>query len=984
MSNAMTKRNTMFRILAFIMAMWIFGASPLRADLMYSIEPVDSLTRLPVSDVEILVFVPGDSVVVAEGKKVTLRIDGRIPRQVGMIGLPNKDADYNIYLDAPGYQPRYIPLHVDEDHNISSLHELGEIGLLRTARQLDEVTVTATKIKMYYKGDTIVYNADAFLLPEGSMLDDLIRKLPGITINRHGEIFSNGRKIESLQLEGRKLFDGSPRTLLENLGAYTVSKVKVYEQTDSKDDFLGYSDKDRTPLVMDVILKKEYAIGKWVNVDAGYGTHNRYLGRGFMLGFTNTLALSAFVNANNLSADSDPGHGDYWTTNNVGTSESSYLSGGLSYQYESNGRKRAINGNLSVNSSKVTERSGSEKINFLPTGDTYETRFARQHPHSFEVSTDHSLKLQSATKWFEIKPRFNFSHHNSNGDNVAAAFDDDPGKISATEIEAIFSGSEEKLRECLINRELRRSKYNTSNIGGNLSSTLVFKLPAFHKNSHNLTFSLGGNYRNVKRNTYNQFTIDYGACELASIGEYAYTRGHPQYNASISGTAKYEINFRRKHTVWFSYSLGHDRERTTTDRYLLSDLQEATLESLKFGQEPAADLLADVLDPVNSNHSTYHSNSHVLTLSSRFVWGNGDLDDDGAFGNIFLFVNPSLRILHRNLDFHKADYDTTAIRSFVLPQISTRLNYSASRYNRKYTYFASLGWNSNPRLFSMSNLIDVYNTSDPLNIFRGNPDLRTSYIHRASVQLQFSKTKGNYQSHTLNFSYSFTDNDIVSGMIYDPLTGVRIRSMYNVGGKRGCDLEYTGNGVIKKWSEGSVHSVDYSAGLSAYDHRNVNVVGVDNLRPVKTFVLTRSVTPNARLSFMFGNNHDVSLSFTGNFTRYSGENITAFTSANNSYGISATFQLPANFRLSSVLTLYCHRGYSDPTLNTDEYIWNASASWHWKKAHLTFVLDGYDLLHQLKSVSQYVNSFGRTESWSNTLPRYAMLRVRYHLDLSPR
>lgn len=143
-------------------------------------------------------------------------------RHVKTLNLPHKDADYNIYIDAPGYVARFIPLRTKKAFEEYALHDLEEIGILRTPKRLDEVTVTATKIKMYYKGDTIVYNADAFLLPEGSMLDDLIRKLPGITINRSGEIFSNGRKIESLQLEGRRLFDGSPRTLLENLGAYTV------------------------------------------------------------------------------------------------------------------------------------------------------------------------------------------------------------------------------------------------------------------------------------------------------------------------------------------------------------------------------------------------------------------------------------------------------------------------------------------------------------------------------------------------------------------------------------------------------------------------------------------------------------------------------------------------------------------------------------------------------------------------------------------
>lgn len=932
---------------------------------------------------EVLAFVPGDSVVVAEGQTVSMSVDG-VERQVKTLNLPHKDAEYNIYIDASGYEARFIPLRTKKAFEEYALHDLGEIGLLRTPKRLNEVTVTATKIKMYYKGDTIVYNADAFLLPEGSMLDDLIRKLPGISINRSGEIFSNGRKIESLQLEGRRLFDGSPRTLLENLGAYTVSKVKVYEQADRQEEFLGYSDKDSKPLVMDVNLKKEYSIGKWVNIDAGYGTHDRYLGRGFMLGFSKTFAVSAFVNANNLSAESNPGRYEFWGTDKVGASESSYLSGGISYQYNGAGGKRQIKGSLAVNSSDVTSRSGSESINFLSTGDTYESRFNRSNSRSFSVKTDHAVTLQSSRTWLEIKPQFSFSRHRSDGSNVAAAFDEDPGSISVEEIEALFSGSEDKLREILINRELRRNKNNGRNIGGNLNGLLVVKLPDAEKFLHNLTFSLGGSYSNSRSNNFNQYSIEYGASDIPSLSEYAYTRHRPNYNGNINGSAKYEMNFSGRHTVSLNYTYGHDLARNTTNRYMLSDLKEATLESLKFGQEPAGDLLSDVLDPVNSNSSHYRSNSHTFAANSRFVWGTRNLDNESSFGTILLFVNPSLRILDRSYDFHKVDYDTTAVRKFVLPQINARLNYAADHCGNKYTYFASLGWDTNPGLFSMDNLINVYNTSDPLNIFRGNPDLRTSYTHRASLELQFTKTKGIWQSHKLNFSYSFTDNAIVRGVIYDPETGVRTRSMYNVNSNRGINLSYSGNGGIKKWANGPVHSLDYGAGLSAYDNRSVNLIGSDDIMPTQSYIFSRGISPNAKLSLVFGADHNVNLSCNGNFTRYSGENIAAFNSANISYRLDATFRLPADFRLSSNLTLYCRRGYSDPTLNTNEYIWNASASWHWKKTRLTFAIDGYDLLHQIKAVSQYVDAFGRTESWSNTLPRYAMLRIRYHLDLSPK
>lgn len=94
--------------------------------------------------------------------------------------------------------------------------------------------------------------------------------------------------------------------------------------------------------------------------------------------------------------------------------------------------------------------------------------------------------------------------------------------------------------------------------------------------------------------------------------------------------------------------------------------------------------------------------------------------------------------------------------------------------------------------------------------------------------------------------------------------------------------------------------------------------------------------------------------------------------------------LPENFSIVSTLNYYRRFGYSDERLNAGEYIWNVSGSWHWARPKLTFIIDAYDLLQQIKSVNYYVNALDRTESWSNTIPRYLMVRVRYHLDLSPK
>lgn len=134
--------------------------------------------------------------------------------------------------------------------------------------------MTATKLKMYYKGDTLIYDASAFKMPEGSMLDDLIRQMPGVTMNDEGEIFVNGRKVDELLLGSRSFFGGNSKVLLENLPYYTVKHLKVYEKENELSRGAGYDVMPKS-YVMDVNLKEEYRTGYIGNVEAAGGTHER-------------------------------------------------------------------------------------------------------------------------------------------------------------------------------------------------------------------------------------------------------------------------------------------------------------------------------------------------------------------------------------------------------------------------------------------------------------------------------------------------------------------------------------------------------------------------------------------------------------------------------------------------------------------------------------------------------------------------------------
>ncbi|MDE5734797.1 MAG: hypothetical protein K2H83_06610, partial [Duncaniella sp.] len=197
-------------------------------------------------------------------------------------GFPveRKDSTYVFDIVCDGYETATITYTVS---NVSKREEFRNIPITLMKRapiKLGEVTVKASKIKFYNKGDTLVYNADAFQLAEGSMLDGLISQLPGVELNDDGQIKVNGEFVESLLLNGKQFLDGNNQLMLENIAAYTVKNVEVYRGQTDKEKWENDSTKEKH-LTMDVKLKREYMIGWIVNAQGGIGTKDRYTGRLF-------------------------------------------------------------------------------------------------------------------------------------------------------------------------------------------------------------------------------------------------------------------------------------------------------------------------------------------------------------------------------------------------------------------------------------------------------------------------------------------------------------------------------------------------------------------------------------------------------------------------------------------------------------------------------------------------------------------------------
>ena len=288
------------------------------------------------------------------------------------LGVPTA-GNYTLIISKVKFMTLQHPIVVPEKKNGKrvTLFEVGDLPLERGIN-LKEATVRATKIMMLVKGDTIVYNADAFQLAEGSLLDKLIEQLPGVSLHGGGQIMVNGEFVSSLLIDGKDFFNGDATVALRNLPAYAVNKVKVYRK-EAEDSYLMAPDsttKSQNPLVMDVRLKKEFH-ERWLgNVDAGGGTHHRYNVRGFGMRTNDISRLSVYGRLNNVGDTQRPTESDAWSIEDFATQPLTDQEGGADFHWTSRRTKTYLT--ASVKGGRQWETIGNTAIqrNFLTDGTT--------------------------------------------------------------------------------------------------------------------------------------------------------------------------------------------------------------------------------------------------------------------------------------------------------------------------------------------------------------------------------------------------------------------------------------------------------------------------------------------------------------------------------------------------------------------------------------------------------------------------------------
>lgn len=490
-----------------------------------------------------------------------------------------------------------------------------------------------------------------------------------------------------------------------------------------------------------------------------------------------------------------------------------------------------------------------------------------------------------------------------------------------------------------------------------------FKLP---NETDALSYLLSYTYGRKHYNDRERYLLNFGSDRTSAQYADRHYANHPDYNWRAKGAFGYVWNVSRGLFLDMYYTYQRYHSRSVSDLYSAENYNEASGGGLIAGLPSATEHYME-LDPDNSFDSRYREESHQLNLD--FNW---ELPKAG----VYIWLSVPFQLRRQWLDYTRGDIFANLHRDkFFLGNLSGSINISKQSLGWIY-----IGLDRSVMSPDMVDMVDFTNSLDPLNIRRGNSGLKDMATDNIRVYYDKTLNQAKQMKHHYGVEFTVTENALAYGYTYDKASGVKTGSMYNVSGNWNINLSQSFGLQF-----GPLNRFELSQ-TTRYNHaRSADLIGTEQGGLEKNIVNSNSVSEDVSLAYTFGKSR-IAANFNGSWNRYtSGQaGFQPFNAWNLKYGVTGNFTLPANFAIQTSFNVFSRRGYSDPSLNKDNFVWNARISYSLLKGQLLLMADGYDILHNLSNVFYTVNAQARTETYANTLPRYFMFHIQWKFNKLPK
>ena len=850
--------------------------------------------------------------------------------------VPKEDKDYILKAEADGYETAFVN-YAFRHKGRKAYYELPGINMRKKAADvyknvdLDGVEIKGTRVQVVYKGDTIVYDAAAFNVPEGSMLDALVRQLPGAEIKDGGDIYINGRKIDYLTLNGKDFFKGENKVMLDNLPYFTVKNVQVYHKSSKQSRQMGH-EVEKKDYVMDVVLKRQYARGYIANAEVGGGTEQRWLAKLFGLYYDDHNRVAVFGNANNVNEDRRPGEKGDWSPKKQQRGLMKMRQAGLNVQTEDKDQKLQSNLDavLKWNDSSRDTRTSTER--FATGGNIFGGSMSSSMSDDFSFSLTENLDINTWDLY--LTAYIDYSRSRTNTFSADSSY---TANGTTTRSTTLTHGADE-------GTILRFTAFKS------------VKLPWGDALGLGLTTS----YNQIKPNdSFGRTVTSYVAADSSDLrNTYGDNRSR---GYKFAPWATYSFVLPKSWRAMFSFAYSQAFSSAHNELYRLDRLKGF---GGGFGSLPSTrDSLLLATDVPNS-----HTHSTMLrTYQGTFILYKYK---NGIYHRLEL---PLKRVVER-MRYAGCGLDTVARRSYTAfsPTIQWMKDEGATRH---------VSYEMEVDVPEFTRLMPTSNTANPLAVYIANPDLKKRITHKLNAHYTI-KADSTDRSLALWLAYAYTDNAWGTRATYNSATGVYTYADDNVDGNWEGSFNASLNGSIDK-----AKRFRYDCSLRAsYDHSVDFAVVRDEQQDQLSKVNTIGTGAEANLSYKQG---ELSASVVGKLsTRHSRSKREDFTNLDMfdyQYGATLQYTVPLlKLNLSTDINMFSRRGYQSEVMNTDDLVWNAQLARSFLKGKLTAKLTAYDILHNLSNKQYSVDAQGRTETWTNSIPRYLMFSLAYKFDKTPK
>ncbi len=649
---------------------------------------------------------------------------------------------YWLHISNPNYADFSDAINVTDKEN-----NLGTIPLITKAKLLEEVVVKQKIAAIRMKGDTTEYKADSFRVDANANVQDLLKRLPGITVNGKGEITAQGQTVQKVLVDGEEFFSDDPAVVTQSLRADAIDKVQVFDKKSDQATFTGIDDgvKNKT---INLQMKEDKKKGYFGKLEAGTNFKEYRNGKALVNAFKGKKKMAAYITTDNTKYESldwsekrnygedlssttqvnDDGGVSVWSSGDDfswGEGFPTSTTAGAHYaQKWKEDKHNIINtyqyNNLTVNGETINNTKTLLEDSSFVTGNTQET---------FDNSRNRN-KLRTTYEWTI--------------DSTSSLKTIITGSIINSKSSSNYIGSNTNSKNELLN-ETNRSISNTTK-DETLIGTIFWR-KRFKKKGRTISLSTDLNYNNKDNSGFLNAKNTFYSPGLIIVELTDQFKTNAENKLAIASKVVYTEPLWKNTFLELNYKFENNK----------NDAERTTFEKPGFGTEYT------VINDNLSNHFIFNNTAHTTGFNFKYQQKKINFSVGTGVGTIRFNLKDIEAVSQRHIDFNN-----------FLPAAS--IGYTPkkqTRYNLTYT-----GKTKNPTLSQIQPFID---NTNPLDVTIGNPNLQQEFTHSFNFNFskyQVIKSKNIY----ISANYNFTNNAIAYASTYDKTNAKNVNQAVNVDG----------------------------------------------------------------------------------------------------------------------------------------------------------------------------------------------------------